>query len=336
MIDIVSEIDAVQREVGRGTRSRPARAASVLLRRTYDAPIDDVWDALTNPERIGRWFLPISGDYRVGGRYQFEGNAGGEIVVLRPTEPAARHVGLRRRPATRDVSEVEVRLTPAGDEATDFELEHTAVVPDEMWAQYGPGAVGVGWDRGCSGWRCTCGRRLHRGSDRLAGVGRGPRVLDAQQRGMGRGEPAAGADEETVARAVANTTRSTRRHPTRRIERRLRGHAFSSCFICLAMNRRAPRVQAVEPVHELGVPADHHAEGVALHAVEDDPGGLVGREDLGDLRSAAHGRDVDAGVGRDVGRRRHPGTPPSRGRWCRAISAWRPSVISLTAAFDAP
>ena len=79
MIDIVREIEAVQREVGEGTV--PAGVGrSVTLQREYPAPIEDVWDALTNPERIGRWFLPISGDYRLGGRYQFEGNAGGKIV----------------------------------------------------------------------------------------------------------------------------------------------------------------------------------------------------------------------------------------------------------------
>lgn len=58
---------------------------TVRLRRIYDAPIDDIWDALTDPERIGRWFLPISGDFRLGGRYQFEGNAGGEIRACAPT-----------------------------------------------------------------------------------------------------------------------------------------------------------------------------------------------------------------------------------------------------------
>ena len=79
MIDIVREIEAVQREVGSG-RIPAGEGRTVRLRRTYEAPIDDVWDALTNPERIGRWFLPISGDIRLGGRYQFEGNAGGEIL----------------------------------------------------------------------------------------------------------------------------------------------------------------------------------------------------------------------------------------------------------------
>ena len=61
MIDIVHEIDAVQREVGSG-RIAAGEGRTVRLRRTYDAPIEDVWDALTSPERISRWFLPISGD----------------------------------------------------------------------------------------------------------------------------------------------------------------------------------------------------------------------------------------------------------------------------------
>ena len=87
MIDIVREIEAVQREVGSG-RIAAGEGRTVRLRRTYDAPIEDVWDALTNPERISRWFLPISGDYRVGGRYQFEGNAGGEIVSCERPTPA--------------------------------------------------------------------------------------------------------------------------------------------------------------------------------------------------------------------------------------------------------
>ena len=79
MIDIAREIEATQREVTEG-RLASGEARTIRLQRDYDSPIEDVWDALTDPERIGRWFLPISGDYRLGGRYQFEGNAGGEIL----------------------------------------------------------------------------------------------------------------------------------------------------------------------------------------------------------------------------------------------------------------
>ena len=70
MIDIASQLDAIHRQV---ERQLPAdgsgEVVSVLLRRGYDAPIDDVWDAVTQPDRIKRWFMPISGDLRVGGAF---------------------------------------------------------------------------------------------------------------------------------------------------------------------------------------------------------------------------------------------------------------------------
>ena len=156
MIDIVREIEAVQRDVGSG-RIAAGDGRAIRLRRRYEAPIDDVWDALTTPERIARWFLPISGDYRVGGKYQLEGNAGGEILTCeRPNKFRVTWVyGDVTDPAS--VSELEVRLAPAGEGSTTLELDHTAVVPDEMWAQYGPGAVGIGWDQACSGCRSIYG-----------------------------------------------------------------------------------------------------------------------------------------------------------------------------------
>ena len=204
MIDIVREIEAVQREVGRG-QIPAGDGRAIRLRRTYDASIDDVWDALTNPERISRWFLPISGDYRVGGRYQFEGNAGGEIVSC--DRPHALKVtwayGDMADPAA--VSELVVRLEAAGDDATTFELEHTAVVPDEFWDGYGPGAVGVGWDQG------LLGLTLHLRGDsvgdptawQLSDEGR--EFAKQSSEAWGEANRAAGADPAVVARNVATT-----------------------------------------------------------------------------------------------------------------------------------
>jgi uncharacterized protein YndB with AHSA1/START domain len=142
MTDFVEEIKRLHREVG--TREVDAGdARTVVLRRTYDADIADVWDAVTSPERIGRWFLPVSGDFKVGGHYQLEGQAGGEILEC--VAPERLRVSWLFGPDP-GFSEVEVRLTPEGDGRTVFVLEHVAVVPDEFWGQYGPGATGVGWD----------------------------------------------------------------------------------------------------------------------------------------------------------------------------------------------
>lgn len=145
MIDTTEQISAVRRTIG--SRTLESGEARVLTAtQTYDAPVEDVWDALTNIERIPRWFLPISGELKVGGSYQFEGNAGGTIERCdAPTSFAATwEFGGQ-------VSWIEVTLTPAPGGGTTFTLEHTAAVDEGMWAQFGPGAVGIGWDMGILG-----------------------------------------------------------------------------------------------------------------------------------------------------------------------------------------
>ncbi len=205
MIEILREIEAVQREVGEG-RLPSGEAKVVRLRRTYDAPIDDVWNALTTPERISRWFLPVSGDFRIGGRYQFEGNAGGEIVTCeRPHRLRATWVfGEGADPGG---SVVEVRLSPAGAASTTFELEHTAIVPDEMWSEYGPGAVGVGWEGGLLGLAL----HLDGGASIADPIAwqvsdEGRAYFTASSGAWGEASRAAGVEPDVVARYVANTT----------------------------------------------------------------------------------------------------------------------------------
>jgi uncharacterized protein YndB with AHSA1/START domain len=144
MIDLIDELNAVHRKTAEKTIAA-GDGHTVVLRRTYDASIDDVWEAITTRERLERWFLPITGDLKLGGTYQLEGNAGGTIVACEPPRYLKVTWIFGENPTARDVSEVEVRLS-ADDARTTLELEHAAVVEDGWWAQYGPGAVGVGWD----------------------------------------------------------------------------------------------------------------------------------------------------------------------------------------------
>lgn len=140
MIDVKHQISEVRREVG--SRVLEAGEARVMtVSQSYEGTLDDVWDACTNPERIPRWFLPISGDLRLGGRYQLEGNAGGTIERCDPPDSFAATWEFGGQ-----ISWIEVRLTAEPDGKTRLELEHVAHVSDELWAQFGPGAVGVGWD----------------------------------------------------------------------------------------------------------------------------------------------------------------------------------------------
>lgn len=144
MIDGIQQLGLVARRVA--DRMVDGRLAKVVqLEQTYPTSIDDLWDVLTNQERIPRWFLPITGDLRLGGRYQFEGNAGGTITACDSPHSfdATWEFG-------GGVSWIEVRLAEADADHTRVSLAHIAH-PEEHWTQFGPGAVGIGWDGGFLG-----------------------------------------------------------------------------------------------------------------------------------------------------------------------------------------
>lgn len=120
----------------------------VVASRVYSTDRADLWNAMTDPERLPRWFLPISGDLKVGGAYQLEGNASG--TILRCDAPETLEVTWEYGG---QVSWVLVTLTEAAG-GTKLTLEHFAPTDDasaEHWNQYGPGATGVGWDLGFLG-----------------------------------------------------------------------------------------------------------------------------------------------------------------------------------------
>jgi uncharacterized protein YndB with AHSA1/START domain len=140
VIDVKHQVSAVRRQVG-SRMLEAGQARTVTISQVYQADIADVWDACTTPERIQRWFLPVSGELRPGGRYQLHGNAGGTITSCDPP-----HAFAATWEMGGNTTWIEVRLTeePAGH--TRLEIEHIATVDDDVWSQFGPGAVGVGWD----------------------------------------------------------------------------------------------------------------------------------------------------------------------------------------------
>lgn len=140
MIDIKHQISEVRREAG-STVLEAGEARVLTLSQSYDGTVEDLWDACTSPERIPRWFLPVSGDLREGGRYQLEGNAGGVIERCDPPRgfDATWEFGGQ-------VSWIRVRFTAEPGPRARLTLEHVAQVGDDVWAQFGPGAMGIGWD----------------------------------------------------------------------------------------------------------------------------------------------------------------------------------------------
>ena len=140
MTDVRQQISSVRRTLGARTLEAGEARVSTISQ-AYDTDPDDLWEVVTRPERIARWFLPVDGELKEGGHYQIEGNAGGTITRCdRPRGFAAtwEFGGM--------VSWIEVRLTAEDDGRTRLELEHVAHVSDDLWDQYGPSATGIGWD----------------------------------------------------------------------------------------------------------------------------------------------------------------------------------------------
>lgn len=139
-IDLQHHLGAVHREVATTTYDgRPARR--LTLERSYDAAPDDVWPALTTPERLARWFEPTSGDLRVGGRYRLA-SSGVTGEVLACTAPE--HLAVTWE-YDGDRSRVDVTLRPS-DAGTLLRIDHVATVDPAYWGEFGAGAGGLGWE----------------------------------------------------------------------------------------------------------------------------------------------------------------------------------------------
>jgi len=202
MIDGADQAARVQRAVS--ARTLPAGEARVVtLAQTYDTTVEDLWDACTNPERLPRWFLPVSGDLRPGGRYALEGNASGTIERCEPP---------RFLRATWEfggmVSWIELHITADAGGAR-LQLDHIAH-PDEHWDQYGPGAVGIGWDLALIG--LVLHLRTGEAVDAAAAQAwptteEGAAFVAEVGRRWGEADAAAGADRAAAEAAAARTVR---------------------------------------------------------------------------------------------------------------------------------
>lgn len=129
-----------------GERMHSGKSVRVVTAsRVFATTQDDLWDALTNKERLPRWFAPVEGLLQPGGHYKIEGNAKGKITHCDP--PNAFDLTWV---IFFNTSWVQVRLAPE-ESGTRLSLEHLmrkGFMSEKHWKKYGPGATGVGWDIG--------------------------------------------------------------------------------------------------------------------------------------------------------------------------------------------
>lgn len=89
---------------------------AVRVEDLYDTDIDDLWSAVTKPDRLARWIATVQGDLRLGGTVQaqftstWEGP--GRIDVCEPPT----HLVLTMEPGTADEAVIEAWLSSEGEQ----------------------------------------------------------------------------------------------------------------------------------------------------------------------------------------------------------------------------
>ncbi|GAB3787319.1 SRPBCC family protein [Nocardioides ungokensis] len=110
----------------------------VRLEDRFDTDVDDLWSALTEPDRLARWLGEVEGDLRLGGdfraRYFASGWEGtGHVDVCEPP----RRLLISTKSTDEPDGVIEVTLTADGDQ-TVLVIEDRGVPVDQV-AAYGAG-----------------------------------------------------------------------------------------------------------------------------------------------------------------------------------------------------
>jgi uncharacterized protein YndB with AHSA1/START domain len=113
-------------------------SAVVRMEDRFRTDADDLWSALTDPERLARWVARVDGDLREGGAFQASFTSGwegpGRVEVCEPP----RRLLVTMSPGQDEQTVIEVELVPDGD-VTRLVIEERGFPLDE-----GP-AHGAGW-----------------------------------------------------------------------------------------------------------------------------------------------------------------------------------------------
>ena len=112
--------------------------AVVRMEDDFGTDAEDLWSALTDPQRLGRWVAWVDGDLRLGGEFRARFTSGwegpGRVDVCEPP----RRLLVTMCPGRDDQTVIEVELFPDGDQ--------TRLVLEERGLPLNAAAAhGAGW-----------------------------------------------------------------------------------------------------------------------------------------------------------------------------------------------
>ena len=89
-------------------------SGAVTMEDLYDTDIDDLWSAVTDPDRLARWLASVDGELRLGGlihaKFTSSYEGPGRIDVC----DAPRQLRVTFEPGTAEQTVMEANLTPVG------------------------------------------------------------------------------------------------------------------------------------------------------------------------------------------------------------------------------
>ena len=110
----------------------------VRMEDRYDTDIDDLWSALTDPQRLARWVASVEGDLRLGGGFRARFTSGWEGSGRVDTCEPPRRLLVTMAPGEEDETVIEAELAVDGDR-TRMVIEERGFPLDEVAAH------GAGW-----------------------------------------------------------------------------------------------------------------------------------------------------------------------------------------------
>ena len=152
-----------------------AGRAELRIEQTWDTDVADLWDAVSDPERLARWFAPVVGTPAVGGEFAVrfdDGDVPG--MTLLACDPGREFTFVW--PMDAGPTEVRVEVRPAGPGSSTLVLTHRLLTPARA-PEYGAGwAAYVGQlrdhleGREPGDWWSEFGASRDRLRERLAGL----------------------------------------------------------------------------------------------------------------------------------------------------------------------
>jgi uncharacterized protein YndB with AHSA1/START domain len=114
------------------------KLGAVRVEDVYDTDIDDLWSAISEPNRLARWIATVEGDLRIGGTIQAQFTSTWEGPGRIDVCDAPNRLLLTMEPGTDDEAVIEALLT-AEDDRTRLVVEERGLPLDVLYKH------GAGW-----------------------------------------------------------------------------------------------------------------------------------------------------------------------------------------------